>query len=129
MTHPAKKKFCALALGLVLDGGDREADEDWNDLLAAVDGPEVEVVLAEDDRCLTGLFEHRGHGGAQGGDFRTPKGEAMSVQSQTDSWKDVEDVLKVEEHNATHWHLLPSWATPTPRSVVERMNTVVFGEY
>jgi hypothetical protein len=45
LTQPAKQKFCALALGLVLEGSDRETDEDWDDLLAAADGSEVEVVL------------------------------------------------------------------------------------
>jgi hypothetical protein len=45
LTQPAKQKFCALALGLVLEGSDRETDEDWDDLLAAADGSEVEMVL------------------------------------------------------------------------------------
>jgi hypothetical protein len=45
LTQLAKQKFCALALGLVLEGSDRETDEDWDDLLTAADGSEVEVVL------------------------------------------------------------------------------------
>ena len=66
LTHPARKKVLRPGSGFGPGRGDWEADEDWKDLLAAADGPEVEVVLAEDDGCLTGLFEHRGHGGAQG---------------------------------------------------------------
>ena len=60
LTQPAQKQFCAIALALVLDGGDREADEDWDDLLAAADGAEVEVVLVEDDGCLAGLWRTEG---------------------------------------------------------------------
>ena len=60
LTQPAQKQFCAIALALVLDGGDREADEDWDDLLAAADGAEVQVVLVEDDGCLAGLWRTEG---------------------------------------------------------------------
>jgi hypothetical protein len=38
----------------------------------------------------------------------------MSVQRQTGQWKDVEDMCKGREHNATHRDLLPSWATYAP---------------
>jgi hypothetical protein len=114
LTQPARKKVLRPGSGFGPGRGDWEADEDWKDLLAAADGPAVEVVLVEDDGCLTGLFEHRGHGGAQGGDVLTTTGEAMSVQRQTGQWKDVEDMGKGREHNATHRDRLPSWATYAP---------------
>jgi hypothetical protein len=33
----------------------------------------------------------------------------MSVQRQTGQWKDVEDMCKGREPNATQWDLLPSY--------------------
>jgi hypothetical protein len=33
----------------------------------------------------------------------------MAVQSQTDQWKGVEDMRKVEEHTATHRDRLPAY--------------------
>jgi hypothetical protein len=56
LTQPERKKFCAIALALVLEGGDWEVEEDWEDLLKAVDASEVEVPLEEDDPFLAGLF-------------------------------------------------------------------------
>jgi hypothetical protein len=52
---PVRQRLCAITIAWVLEGSDREAEEDWEDVLTAVDASEVDVSLEEDDPCLAGL--------------------------------------------------------------------------
>jgi len=54
LTQQEKKRFCAIAVGLILDGTDGDAEDDWKDLLDAADESETEVVLEEDSPFLAG---------------------------------------------------------------------------
>ena len=56
LTPPGRKRFCAITIAWILEGSDREAEEDWEDLLKTVDAAEVEVSLEEDDPFLAGLL-------------------------------------------------------------------------
>jgi hypothetical protein len=56
LTHPVRKRFCAITIAWVLEGSDWEAEDDWEDLLNAADASAVEVPLEEDDPFLAGLF-------------------------------------------------------------------------